>query len=84
MDVTTTPRGFEQLVGADVRQSSAIGEYPDAMSRPGSSYLWINDGHCDRATVHTIVDGGPGLTNIAGEIFPHLAAWLKTSSLHLD
>lgn len=55
MKVTISGRGFEFLThpaytppNEDKRlasQSSAIGDYDDAMSRPGSSFLWIGDVH---------------------------------------
>lgn len=61
MNVIQSERGFEVLthktypadllleqygeVSRLVQQSSAIGEYDDAMDKPGSSYLWVGDAH---------------------------------------
>lgn len=78
MNLTTSQRGFEvvqheaylpphpelRLVG----QSSAIGGYEDALSRPGSSFLWVGrEHHLDRGEV--------------AELAAHLRAWLATGSL---
>jgi hypothetical protein len=54
--VMHSPRNFELIAHAVyppnkgakapiVRASSAIGRYPDAFQRPGSSYLFIGDHH---------------------------------------
>lgn len=67
----TTDRGFQRIThekypprGADeaervrvVQQSSAVGNYPDACDRPGSSYLWVgSDLHLNRAEVAQLWD----------------------------
>jgi hypothetical protein len=47
-ELRKTSRGFEKVTFADannaacsIQQSSAVGDDPDAMERPGSSFLWI-------------------------------------------
>lgn len=78
MRVERTPRGFEiidhpaYVPGHEscrlVQQSSAVGKYPDAFDRPGTSFLWFGDKHhLDREQVAELVD--------------HLNAWLKYGSL---
>lgn len=79
MQVTTTSRGFEiiehEKYAANVptltrlvQSSSAIGQYPDAFLRPGTSFLWIGqDHHLDREEVRSLVG--------------YLQAWLDTGSL---
>jgi len=80
MQVIVTERGFEWLeyptysnnpkVKAIARQSSAIGDYPDAMDRPGSSFLWI--GNQDAKETHHL-----NREEVA-EFVKHLQTWLKT------
>ena len=75
MKVAKTDRGFEyiekdtyannpkpaRLVG----QSSAVGDYEDSFSNPGSSYLWLGDKHhLNREEIKDLVS--------------HLRNWLKT------
>lgn len=82
MRITKSDRGFQFLEhdtypsdrskNANARlasQSSLINpEYEDAMSRPGSSYLWIGEHHhLDREQVARFV--------------AHLQSWLDTGSL---
>lgn len=82
MDVKKTSRGFELIDLPEhvattagrperrrlVQQSSAVGDYPDALAKPGSSYLWVGkDHHLDRSQV--------------GELVAHLTRWLATGSL---
>ncbi len=83
MNVVKSERGFEVLehevypgVKTSERvlrlalQSSAIGEYDDSMSRPGSSYLWIAEHHhLNREEVEQFVG--------------HLQSWLNTGSMNL-
>ncbi len=53
-----------------VQESSAIGNYPDAFDKPGSSFLWIGSRHhLDREEVKTLI------------VF--LQHWLETGSLKL-
>ena len=47
-ELRKTSRGFEKVTFSDaynaacsIHQSSAVGDDPDAMERPGSSFLWI-------------------------------------------
>ena len=84
MNVETTARGFEyislpsyanepqplRLVG----QSSAVGEYPDALEKPGSSFLWIGggDGPCHHLSREQV-----------SELAAHLRAWLETGLLSI-
>jgi hypothetical protein len=78
MNVTRTPRGFELIEhpayadapGLSLRlvgQSSAVGDYPDALERPGSSFLWVGQHHLSREQVR--------------ELALHLAHWLETGRL---
>lgn len=78
MNVRETPRGFERIDRAKhadelvmcrlVQQSSAIGPYDDSASRPGTSYLWLDENHhLNREEV--------------AELIEHLSAWVKTGSL---
>lgn len=54
-----------------VWESSAIGDYPDAMKRPGSSYLYIGTEHLlNREQVKELVD--------------RLSHWLEQGRLQLD
>lgn len=51
-----------------IQESSAIGFYPDALNKPGSSFLWVGDHvHLDREQVK--------------ELKGHLERWLETGSL---
>jgi hypothetical protein len=53
-----------------VQQSSAIGNYPDAMEKPGSSFLWVGQHHhLNRDDVR--------------ELAERLQAWLTTGSLKI-
>jgi len=39
-----------------VKESSAVGEYADAVTHPGSSFLWLgNDFHLNREEVATLI-----------------------------
>lgn len=82
MKVTKSDRGFEFLEHPKylpeergdcdqlASQSSAVGDYDDAMERPGTSFLWIGeDHHLDRKEVLQLVK--------------HLNAWLDTGKLSL-
>lgn len=72
VDVLVDPEDFDparetkRLVG----ESSAIDDYPDALERPGSSFLWVGGGddhHLDREHVAALRDA--------------LTRWLETGSL---
>lgn len=53
-----------------IQQSSAIGDYPDSMDKPGSSYLWVGpDHHLNRSEVR--------------ELATRMLAWAQTGSLEL-
>lgn len=53
-----------------VSESSAIGGYPDSMSKPGSSFLWVGDHHhLNREEVTELAD--------------QLRTWLKTGRLKI-
>lgn len=79
-EMTKTPRGFEKVTFEDtagsyfsVQQSSAVGDYDDSLSRPGTSFLWIgpetgNRMHLNREQVDWLAKG--------------LNYWLKTGSLN--
>lgn len=78
MKIETTKRGFSLLTHPThatepentrlVRESSAIGYYPDAEQRPGTSALWIGDHHhLNRNEVALLV--------------VHLVRWLDTGRL---
>ena len=77
MEVVRTERGFQILLHPTclsgeksriAQQSSAIGDYCDAIERPGTSALWIgNDHHLNREEVRSLID--------------HLQRWLETGSL---
>lgn len=54
-----------------VAQSSIVGDYPDALDRPGTSALWIGSNHhLNREEVR--------------ELVKHLQSWLDTGSLSLN
>ena len=65
MKRTNTCRGFDLVThptytsGEELRviqQSSAVGDYEDALDRPGSSYLWVGrDHHLNREEVDQLV-----------------------------
>ena len=84
MQLTSTSRGFEILKhdvyppkpepmkqGRLAQQSSAVGDYEDAIDCPGTSYLWIGDNfHLDREEVRSLVE--------------HLQRWLDTGSMEVE
>lgn len=83
MNWTRTNRGFEWIThptygnlpseGSDalVRESSLIGDYEDALDRPGSSFLWIGQHHhLDREEV--------------AELIERLENWVDHGSLKTD
>jgi hypothetical protein len=82
MKLETTDRGREIVMDYGnllreippiglAQQSSAIGDYPDAMDRPGTSFLWIGERHhLNREQV--------------AELSKRLQAWVKTGSMKLD
>lgn len=54
-----------------IQESSAVGDYPDSMDNPGSSFLWVgNDHHLNREEVTELVS--------------RLLWWLKTGHLVVD
>ena len=79
MQFSRSDRGFEFIThapyppdcGADERlvsQSSVIGDYEDAMDRPGSSALWIGEHHhLNREEV--------------AELVAYLTRWMATGHL---
>lgn len=78
MKTETTERGFRCLMHPEyltpneelrlAQESSAIGNYEDAMGKPGSSYLWIGSKfHLDREQVAELVE--------------YLNGWLDTGRL---
>lgn len=80
MTLSTTDRGFTRIehpiwplmdsVARLVQESSSIGNYEDAMNRPGSSFLWIGEHfHLNRRQV--------------AELISHLQRWLATGRLAL-
>lgn len=84
LTVLTSQRGFEYLDGgARVQMSSAVGDYDDSLSRPGSSYLWIGDDHVDRegvgSLIRSIESGDAG--QLGPEYLPFLRRWLETGWL---
>lgn len=81
MELVDTARGFEVVTHpvypssnphsvSDrlVQQSSVVGEYDDAMGRPGSSALWIGENH------HLYREE-------VAELIGHLTRWLETGNL---
>ena len=79
MEIIRNGRGFETLshpsqAGGPARlaqQSSAIGDYEDAVRFPGSSFLWIGDRHhLNRVEVR--------------EFIARLETWLSIGSLELQ
>jgi hypothetical protein len=78
MDVVNSDRGLEYIHFENrphstqksrlVSQSSAVGDYTDSASRPGSSNLWVGaHHHLSREQVRELVQ--------------HLNNWLETGSL---
>lgn len=55
MKIEVSSRGYQHVLHPEyldetkvtrlISQSSAIGDYEDAMDRPGSSFLWIGANH---------------------------------------
>lgn len=55
MQISKTKRGFSSVLMENyppdgkqtilVRESSMVGDYPDALRNPGSSALWVGDHH---------------------------------------
>jgi hypothetical protein len=80
MEIKHTQRGFEYIEledGSTIAQSSAIGDYPNALELPGSSFLWIDEEHCDREEVlHRL-----GFNEFIDDLKPHIITWLITGSL---
>jgi hypothetical protein len=83
MRYVRTQRGFEQVLHDYyppqtpvvltrlVQQSSVVGNYEDAMERPGSSALWLGENHhLSREEV--------------AELRDRLTLWLATGSLRLQ
>lgn len=77
---STTARGFDLVAATTyppvsgreqsrvVQQSSAVGNYPDAFDRPGSSALWVGEHHhLNREQV--------------AELVGYLTHWLTTGHL---
>lgn len=77
MKIETTSRGFNALLheaypAVDLIrlavESSAVGDYPDSLDNPGSSFLWIGQHHhLNREEVKEFCD--------------YLQRWLETGSL---
>lgn len=66
--ITQKSKDYEPL---KIFQSSAIDtETEDGIERPGTSYLWIGESHCNRAEVK--------------EIIKRLQNWLDTGNLHYN
>ena len=54
-----------------IQESSAIGDYDDSMSKPGSSFLWVGqDHHLNREQVR--------------ELIQRMEHWLSTGRLAVD
>jgi hypothetical protein len=81
MRFTTTERGFDLVLhemyppnGNEcrlVQESSAIGDYEDSVSRPGTSFLWFGDHHqLNREEVE--------------ELASRLRHWLDYGTLKID
>lgn len=90
MKVQETGRGFQMLVcpakvmGTDqtkdvrlVQQSSAIGDYEDSITEPGSSYLWVGSGTVDSSWHHLDREQ-------VSELIVYLQRWLITGSFRLE
>lgn len=76
----TTPRGFERCdfmddtgTACSLQASSAIGDRPEAMEQPGTSFVWLGSDedrmHLDRERV--------------AELVARLSAWLATGSMKI-
>lgn len=75
----TSDRGFQYVTEKEytsheetrlVAQSSAVGNYPDSMDKPGSSFLWIGSNHhLNREEVR--------------ELMIRLNVWLNTGQLEI-
>ena len=85
MKPTRTSRGFEMIVFRDangnecsLQQSSAVGDYPDAINRPGTSFIWLGrDGDLGNNRMHLSWE-------LVSELLPHMKSWLDTGSLVID
>ena len=74
MQIDYNQRGFQVLVAESyperlptrlVGQSSVVGDYDDALERPGSSAIWVGDEHhLSREQVMQLID--------------HLQCWVET------
>ena len=61
------PGQWERLI----QESSAIGDYEDAMDKPGSSFLWVGDHHhLNREEVQELIE--------------RMQHWLATGRLAVD
>ena len=66
MKSTKTERGFiviehitypKEMTKRLIQESSAIGDYEDSFSHPGSSFLWIDENfHLNREEVQQFID----------------------------
>lgn len=81
MKVEKTDRGFDVIVKDTyanepqparlLGQSSAVGDYEDSWTKPGSSFLWFGDKHhLNREEIAELID--------------HLNCWLNTGSLKIE
>ncbi len=79
-EMTKTGRGFEKVIFRDtagldfsVQQSSAVGDYDDSISRPGTSFLWLGSENGSR--MHINREQVEWLTKSMNH-------WLQTGSLN--
>lgn len=82
--VELSSRGFESLIGFDVAMSSSVGDYPDAMGRPGTSALWINGNLYNREAVRKLVDIAAADSHHRPDFrgcLKNLQSWVETGSL---
>lgn len=88
--VTYPGRGFEVIEFKDrghqnctLQQSSAIGDYENSFSKPGSSFVWLGYNEPD------MIDGNAYCRmhldrEQAQALINHLTQWLKTGSLRIS
>lgn len=92
MNVMLTSRGFEFVdfedendVACSLQQSSAVGNYEDAMERPGSSAIWL--GCKKNRPPHMGDEASPRMhlnREQVCELVERLENWLRTGSFKDD
>lgn len=75
--------------GCSIQQSSAVGYYPDALDKPGSSFLWLRgfeemELHFCREDVEELLNGDDFHDSPFACAEAHLKEWLSSGSLQVS